>query len=67
MNVHDEVICVNLPYMTDAVAEAVRESVEAFRSYVPLIGMEWCLRAKSWAEKSGVENEDDMLIITYEK
>ncbi len=67
MNVHDEVICVNQPRMVDAVAEAVRESVESFRSYVPLIGMEWCKRANSWADKSGTGNEDDMVTITYEK
>ena len=66
MNVHDEVISVNKPDMVDKVADAVREGVEDFRSYVPLIGMDWCLRAKSWAEKSGV-NEEDMVIISYEK
>jgi len=67
LNVHDEVACVTRPDLVDAVAEAVRESVESFRSYVPLIGIEWCKRAKSWAEKSGSGNEDDMVTITYEK
>jgi len=67
MNVHDEVICVNQPHITDAVAGKVRESVEAFRSYVPLIGMDWCKRAGSWADKSGVDDDDAMVIITYER
>jgi len=67
MNVHDEVICVNQPHITDAVAEKVRESVEAFRPYVPLIGMDWCKRAGSWADKSGVDDDDAMVIITYER
>lgn len=66
MNVHDEVIVANLPHMTDRVAERVTESVEAFRPYVPLIGMDWCKRASSWADKKGVA-EDDMVIISYKK
>ena len=66
MNVHDEVICANQPHITDRVAEKVGESVEAFRPHVPLIGMDWCKRASSWADKKGVA-EDDMVIITWEK
>ena len=66
MNVHDEVICVNQPHMVDRVAEKVGESVEAYRPYVPLIGMDWCKRAASWADKKGVA-EDDMVIFSYKK
>jgi len=64
MNVHDEVICVNQPHMTNRVAETVATSVEHFRPKVPLIGIDWCKRASSWADKKGVA-EEDMLIITY--
>jgi len=67
MNVHDEVICVNRPDITNQVASAVREGVESFRSKVPLIGMDWCKRAESWADKHGVDDEDNMVIITYKK
>jgi hypothetical protein len=66
MNVHDEVICVNQPHMTERVAQAVVDSVEDYRQHVPLIGMDWCKRASSWADKKGVA-EDDMVIITYKK
>ena len=66
MNVHDEVICVNQPHMVNRVAQKVTESVEHFRPYVPLIGMDWCLRASSWADKKGV-NPEDMVTITYKK
>jgi len=66
MNVHDEIICVNLPHMTERVADKVAEKVEHFRPKVPLIGMDWCKRASSWADKKGVA-EEDMRIITYER
>lgn len=67
MNVHDEVICVNQPCMTDRVAEAVTVSVESFRDKVPLIGMDWVKKASNWADKKGVDDENNMVIISYKR
>ncbi len=66
MNVHDEVLCVNQPSMTEQVAEAVTQSVESFRPNVPLIGMEWCKFAQTWASKHG-EGADGVIKISYKK
>jgi predicted RNA-binding Zn-ribbon protein involved in translation (DUF1610 family) len=62
LNVHDEIACVNT--VPEQVAETVANAVEVFRPQVPLIGMDWCLRASSWADKKGVDPKD-MRIITY--
>jgi len=51
MNIHDEIMCVTRPDMVSSVTEVVRESVEHFRPYVPLIGMDWCEGMNNWAEK----------------
>lgn len=53
MNVHDEVLCVHLPELTEVILGVVREGVEHFRPQVPLIGMDWCRGALNWAEKHG--------------
>lgn len=66
MNVHDEILCVNHPSVTDKVAEVITEAVESFRSKVPLIGMEWFKYAKDWAGKKG-EGADGAVVITYKK
>lgn len=66
MNVHDEVLCVNQPSMIEQVAEAVTQSVESFRPNVPLIGMDWCKFAQTWASKHG-EGADGIIKITYKK
>jgi hypothetical protein len=60
LNVHDEIACVNT--IPEQVAEAIRKGVESFRPNVPLIKMEWCVRASSWADKKGV-NPEDMIIV----
>lgn len=51
LNVHDEILVVNHPSMTEAIAEKVQEGVEAYRPHVPLIGMTWNLEMQNWAEK----------------
>jgi len=51
MNIHDEIMCVTRPDMVSSVTEVVRDSVEYFRRYVPLIGMDWCEGMNNWAEK----------------
>ena len=56
MNVHDEVLCVHLPELTEPILAVVRESVEHFRPQVPLIGMDWCRGALNWAEKHGASD-----------
>jgi DNA polymerase I-like protein with 3'-5' exonuclease and polymerase domains len=66
MNIHDEILCVNHPSMTELVSEAVTQGVESFRSKVPLIGMDWCKFAQTWASKHG-EGADGFVKITYEK
>ena len=56
MNIHDEIMCVTRPDMVPSVTEVVRGSVEHFRPYVPLIGMDWGEGIHNWAEKkSGVK------------
>ena len=51
MNIHDEIMCVTRPDMVSSVTEVVRDSVEHFRPYVPLIGMDWNEEMANWAEK----------------
>jgi hypothetical protein len=51
MNIHDEIMCVTRPDMVSRVTQVVRESVERFRRYVPLIGMDWNEEMANWAEK----------------
>jgi hypothetical protein len=50
-NIHDEILAVTHPDYRDAVAEIIIREVESFRPKVPLIGMDWCKRAQSWADK----------------
>lgn len=54
MNVHDEIMCPTLPGYIEAVAETVRETVEGFRSIVPLIGIEWYRQLDNWGSKDGI-------------
>jgi hypothetical protein len=51
MNIHDEIMCVTQPDMVSSVTQVVRDSVEHFRTYVPLIGMDWFEEMNNWAEK----------------
>ena len=51
MNIHDEIMVVVRPDMVDAVADVVTKSVESFRDKVPLIGMDWYKKFRSWAGK----------------
>ena len=51
MNIHDEIMCVTRPDMVSSVTQVVRDSVEHFRPYVPLIGMDWFEEMNNWAEK----------------
>jgi len=50
-NIHDEIVTPVKPEYVDRVTEVIRESVENFRPSVALIGIDWCPRAESWAEK----------------
>jgi len=49
--IHDEIMCVTRPDVVPSVTVIVREAVEHFRPYVPLIGMDWCEGMNNWAEK----------------
>ncbi len=51
MNIHDELMCVTYPDEVANVTAAVTQAVEAFRSKVPLIGVDWCEGMANWAEK----------------
>jgi len=64
MNIHDEIMSVTHPDYVEKEAEIVRETVESFRSEVPLIGIKWCKKMKNWSEKGGSNN---MLHVTYDK
>jgi hypothetical protein len=52
LNIHDEIIsiCFN-QRIGDAIEQIVKETINSFKKYVPLIKMEWKRRLKSWAEK----------------
>ena len=51
MNVHDEIMCPCLPDIMEQVEQVVIKAVEQFRPKVPLIGISWERKMKSWAEK----------------
>jgi hypothetical protein len=51
MNVHDEIMCPCVPVVKDNVAQVVNDTVESFRTAVPLIKLEWGQGLKSWADK----------------
>jgi hypothetical protein len=51
MNVHDEVLSVTNPDYITIVKEVVKNKVEEYRPFVPLIGMQWNSGMKSWGEK----------------
>lgn len=53
LNIHDEIVTVNNPSMTESLAQTVKESVESFRDRVPLIGMTWNKEMDNWAGKKG--------------
>ncbi len=50
-NAHDEVMAPTKPQFVDAVKAAVVNTVESYRSKVPLIKMEWNIGLKNWASK----------------
>jgi len=51
MQIHDEInACVKHGH-EDAVKETVLAAVESYRPTIPMIGMEWKVGMKSWAEK----------------
>lgn len=66
MNIHDEILCVHKPEVTDQVAQVIQETVESFRPQVPLIGMEWHQECTSWASKKGT-GVNKTLNFTYDK
>lgn len=67
MNVHDELMVVNDPSVTEAVTVSVRESVEHFRPQVPLIGITWYRHMGSWAGKKGGGCTGEMKVEPQEK
>jgi len=50
-NIHDEIMVVNTPEMTERISKAVENEVVSYRDQVPLIGMTWNLEQENWAEK----------------
>lgn len=62
LNIHDELQCVNQPEYTDRIAEIVVDTVESFRSYIPLVGMTWFKRLQSWAGKKAGNPEGEVRV-----
>lgn len=50
-NIHDEVMTVNDPEISNKVKEDVVAFVESMKEKVPLIGMKWKQNLKNWASK----------------
>lgn len=48
-NVHDEVVCVHVPELTDQIEEYVKEFIDAYKSKIPLIAMSWKTDVKDWS------------------
>jgi len=51
LNIHDEVMCVVDPKLSNTLSETVKETVESYRHIVPLIAIDWSANLKSWASK----------------
>jgi hypothetical protein len=51
LNIHDEVMSVNDPKISDVVTATVHKTVEEYRPTIPLIGIDWSQKLKSWASK----------------
>ena len=51
MNIHDEIQAPVDPSIADAVEEKVKEVVESYKQYVPLVEMQWDKEQKSWGKK----------------
>ena len=64
INVHDEILTVAKPELQDKIVEVVRAGVESFRAQVPLIGMDWCRGAGSWADKHGTADTVKIRAVT---
>lgn len=67
MNVHDELMVVNDPSVTEAITVVVRETVEYYRPQVPLIGITWYRVMGNWAGKKGGGCEGEMKVEPPEK
>jgi hypothetical protein len=53
MNVHDEVMVVAKPDVTNQIAQAVTKVVESYRDRVPLIRMDWMPTGmRNWGDKN---------------
>jgi len=51
MNIHDELMCPCKLEIIEQVKSVVYNTVESFRSKVPLIRMDWIIGLNSWADK----------------
>lgn len=51
LNIHDEVMTVDSPEVSDAVTKTVFDTVEEYRPLIPLIDIDWGQKLKSWASK----------------
>lgn len=50
LNIHDEIMAPTKPKYIEPVRKTVLDTVESFRPIVPLIKMDWCSGARSWAQ-----------------
>jgi hypothetical protein len=51
MNIHDEIMAAVKPEVIDTMTKIVYDTVEGFRSIVPLIAIDWSNNINSWADK----------------
>ena len=63
-NIHDEILCVHDPSITEQIVGVIRSCIEHFRAKVPLIGMDWIKGAGSWAGKKG-DGKGEAVSISY--
>jgi len=50
-NIHDEIMCVHIPEVTDKIKSIVNQTVDAYKPLVPLIKMEWKTNLEDWSKK----------------
>jgi len=51
LNIHDEIMSPCTPDLVNQVNRIVKDTIEGYRSLIPLIGMDWSNNIKTWADK----------------
>ena len=61
LNIHDEIMSVTRPDLVEIQEQIVKDKVESYRKYVPLIGITWHNDISSWADKKKEVEEPEIL------